>query len=180
MYCINKCSVNTAPHKLHLCICSDFELLYCAFMNPACTIFPFLSWNALINKRACNKCLSTKVLRAPCGSVKIKCDVLTLMPWCFVLNIWPLSFTVQLWTVGNYHWYLKQSLHFGSEPLRAPACVCWDPEKPLRLHLLTRGWGSYTYDWGWCTERSHGTDCHDNANVAVIDGGRHGHCLTYE
>uniref|UniRef100_A0A8C1XJA5 Elongator complex protein 1 n=1 Tax=Cyprinus carpio TaxID=7962 RepID=A0A8C1XJA5_CYPCA len=77
---------------------------------------------------------------------------------------------IQLWTVGNYHWYLKQSLHFGSEPLRAPACVCWDPEKPLRLHLLTRGWVSYTYDWGWSTDRSHGTDCHDNANVAVIDG----------
>uniref|UniRef100_A0A673HGB2 Elongator complex protein 1 n=1 Tax=Sinocyclocheilus rhinocerous TaxID=307959 RepID=A0A673HGB2_9TELE len=77
---------------------------------------------------------------------------------------------IQLWTVGNYHWYLKQSVHFGSEPLRAPACVCWDPEKPLRLHLLTRGWASYTYNWGWSTERSHGTDCHDNANVAVIDG----------
>uniref|UniRef100_A0A8C1L9Z2 Elongator complex protein 1 n=1 Tax=Cyprinus carpio TaxID=7962 RepID=A0A8C1L9Z2_CYPCA len=77
---------------------------------------------------------------------------------------------IQLWTVGNYHWYLKQSLHFGNEPLRAPACVCWDPEKPLRLHLLTRGWASYTYDWGWSTQRSHGNDCHDNASVAVIDG----------
>uniref|UniRef100_A0A672PJQ9 IkappaB kinase complex-associated protein n=1 Tax=Sinocyclocheilus grahami TaxID=75366 RepID=A0A672PJQ9_SINGR len=81
-----------------------------------------------------------------------------------------LSFSVQLWTVGNYHWYLKQSLHFGNEALRAPACVCWDPEKPLRLHLLTRGWASYTYNWGWSTQRSHGNDCHDNANVAVIDG----------
>uniref|UniRef100_A0A672PKG0 Elongator complex protein 1 n=1 Tax=Sinocyclocheilus grahami TaxID=75366 RepID=A0A672PKG0_SINGR len=77
---------------------------------------------------------------------------------------------IQLWTVGNYHWYLKQSLHFGNEALRAPACVCWDPEKPLRLHLLTRGWASYTYNWGWSTQRSHGNDCHDNANVAVIDG----------
>uniref|UniRef100_A0A673I7Y5 Elongator complex protein 1 n=1 Tax=Sinocyclocheilus rhinocerous TaxID=307959 RepID=A0A673I7Y5_9TELE len=81
-----------------------------------------------------------------------------------------LSFSVQLWTVGNYHWYLKQSSHFGNEALRAPACVCWDPEKPLRLHLLTRGWASYTYDWGWSTQRSHGNDCHDNASVAVIDG----------
>uniref|UniRef100_A0A671MQN1 Elongator complex protein 1 n=1 Tax=Sinocyclocheilus anshuiensis TaxID=1608454 RepID=A0A671MQN1_9TELE len=59
---------------------------------------------------------------------------------------------IQLWTVGNYHWYLKQSLHFGNEALRAPVCVCWDPEKPLRLHLLTRGWASYTYDWGWSTQ----------------------------
>ncbi|XP_049330679.1 elongator complex protein 1 [Astyanax mexicanus] len=77
---------------------------------------------------------------------------------------------IQLWTVGNYHWYLKQSLHFGNDPLKAPACLCWDPEKPLRLHLLTRAWASYTYDWGWCTDRSPGDDSQDNANVAVIDG----------
>ncbi|XP_030620667.1 elongator complex protein 1 isoform X2 [Chanos chanos] len=77
---------------------------------------------------------------------------------------------IQLWTVGNYHWYLKQSLHFGSGPLRAPACVCWDPEKPLRLHVLTKGWAGYTYDWGWSTERSPGDDSRDNACVAVIDG----------
>uniref|UniRef100_A0A8B9H1Y3 Elongator complex protein 1 n=1 Tax=Astyanax mexicanus TaxID=7994 RepID=A0A8B9H1Y3_ASTMX len=77
---------------------------------------------------------------------------------------------LQLWTVGNYHWYLKQSLHFGNDPLKAPACLCWDPEKPLRLHLLTRAWASYTYDWGWCTDRSPGDDSQDNANVAVIDG----------
>lgn len=77
---------------------------------------------------------------------------------------------IQLWTVGNYHWYLKQSLHFGHEPLKAPAFVCWDPEKPLRLHLLTRGWASYTYEWGWSTQRSQGNDSYDNANVAVIDG----------
>lgn len=77
--------------------------------------------------------------------------------------------------MGNYHWYLKQSLHFGNEPLKAPAGVCWDPEKPLRLHLLTRGWASYTYEWGWNTQRSHGNDSYDNANVAVIDGGRRDH-----
>uniref|UniRef100_A0AAR2LJA7 Elongator complex protein 1 n=1 Tax=Pygocentrus nattereri TaxID=42514 RepID=A0AAR2LJA7_PYGNA len=77
---------------------------------------------------------------------------------------------IQLWTVGNYHWYLKQSLHFGRDPLKAPACVCWDPEKPLRLHLLSQGWASYTYDWGWCTDRSPGDDSQDSANVAVIDG----------
>lgn len=77
---------------------------------------------------------------------------------------------IQLWTVSNYHWYLKQSLHFGNEPLKAPACVCWDPEKALRLHILTSGLVSCTYDWGWSTQRSHGCDCHDKANVAVIDG----------
>ncbi|XP_054647824.1 elongator complex protein 1 [Dunckerocampus dactyliophorus] len=77
---------------------------------------------------------------------------------------------VQLWTVGNYHWYLKQSLDFGKDPRNAPTCVCWDPERPLRLHVVTRGWGSLTYDWGWTTEKSPGLDTSDNANVAVIDG----------
>ncbi|XP_068429727.1 elongator complex protein 1 [Clinocottus analis] len=77
---------------------------------------------------------------------------------------------IQLWVVGNYHWYLKQSLDFGRDPQKAPVCVCWDPEAPLRLHAVTRGWTSVTYDWGWATERSPGTDAADNANVAVIDG----------
>lgn len=78
---------------------------------------------------------------------------------------------VQLWVVGNYHWYLKQSLDFGRDPQKAPVCVCWDPEHPLRLHMLTRGWTSITYDWGWTTDRSLGLDSADNASVAVIDGG---------
>ncbi|GAA6221988.1 elongator complex protein 1 [Lates japonicus] len=77
---------------------------------------------------------------------------------------------IQLWTVGNYHWYLKQSLDFGRDPQKAPVCVCWDPERPLKLHLVTRSWTSITYDWGWMTERSPGLDTADNANVAVIDG----------
>uniref|UniRef100_A0A3P8PZ67 Elongator complex protein 1 n=1 Tax=Astatotilapia calliptera TaxID=8154 RepID=A0A3P8PZ67_ASTCA len=77
---------------------------------------------------------------------------------------------VQLWTVANYHWYLKQSLEFGPDPQKVPVCVCWDPERPLRLHVVTRSWTSITYDWGWTTERSTGLDATDNASVAVIDG----------
>uniref|UniRef100_A0A669B9M6 Elongator complex protein 1 n=1 Tax=Oreochromis niloticus TaxID=8128 RepID=A0A669B9M6_ORENI len=77
---------------------------------------------------------------------------------------------IQLWTVANYHWYLKQSLEFGPDPQKAPVCVCWDPERPLRLHVVTRSWTSITYDWGWTTERSTGLDATDNASVAVIDG----------
>uniref|UniRef100_A0AAQ5X716 IkappaB kinase complex-associated protein n=1 Tax=Amphiprion ocellaris TaxID=80972 RepID=A0AAQ5X716_AMPOC len=77
---------------------------------------------------------------------------------------------IQLWTVGNYHWYLKQSLDFGRDPQKAPVCVCWDPERPLQLHAVSRSWTSITYDWGWMTERSPGLDATDNANVAVIDG----------
>lgn len=78
---------------------------------------------------------------------------------------------VQLWVVGNYHWYLKQSLDFGRDAQKAPVCVCWDPERPLRLQVITHGWSSITYDWGWTTARSPGLDATDNANVAVIDGG---------
>ncbi|KAM6980821.1 elongator complex protein 1 [Aplochiton taeniatus] len=77
---------------------------------------------------------------------------------------------IQLWTVGNYHWYLKQSLQFGSDQQRAPACVIWDPERALRLHMVSHGWATHTYDWAWCTDRSPGLDATDNASVAVIDG----------
>ncbi|MEQ2271055.1 hypothetical protein XENORESO_020937, partial [Xenotaenia resolanae] len=77
---------------------------------------------------------------------------------------------IQLWTVGNYHWYLKQSLDFDRDPQKAPASFCWDPERPLWLHVLTHNWTSITYDWGWTTERSPGLDMTDDASVAVIDG----------
>ncbi|XP_077589151.1 elongator complex protein 1 [Stigmatopora nigra] len=77
---------------------------------------------------------------------------------------------LQLWTVANYHWYLKQSLDFGSDPSKAPLCVSWDSEHSLRLHVVTRGWSYLSYEWGWTTERSPGTDASDRANVAVIDG----------
>ncbi|KAM3867334.1 elongator complex protein 1 [Diretmus argenteus] len=83
-----------------------------------------------------------------------------------------LNTSIQLWAVGNYHWYLKQSLDFGRTPQEAPACVSWDPERPLRLHVVTCGWTSITYDWAWTTERSPGLDATDNASVAVIDGDR--------
>ncbi|XP_034038102.1 elongator complex protein 1 [Thalassophryne amazonica] len=77
---------------------------------------------------------------------------------------------IQLWTMGNYHWYLKQHLDFGRCPLKAPVCVCWDPEHSLRLHVVTCSWTTITYEWGWTTARSHGLDTTDNASVAVIDG----------
>lgn len=77
---------------------------------------------------------------------------------------------VQLWTVGNYHWYLKQSLHFGNAPESAVVSVSWDPETPYRLHVLSSGWLYLCYDWYWSTECSTGEDSEDAANVAVIDG----------
>lgn len=76
---------------------------------------------------------------------------------------------VQLWTVGNYHWYLKQSLHFGCERIVA---LMWDPENPYRLHVLCSGWCYLSYNWHWSTDRSEGDDRNDFANVAVINGGK--------
>ncbi|XP_067839650.1 elongator complex protein 1 [Heptranchias perlo] len=77
---------------------------------------------------------------------------------------------VQLWTVGNYHWYLKQSLHFGCDPERQIVSLMWDPESPYRLHVVCCGWHYLSYNWHWTTDRSTGEDSNDFANVAVIDG----------
>uniref|UniRef100_A0A674IEZ0 Elongator complex protein 1 n=1 Tax=Terrapene triunguis TaxID=2587831 RepID=A0A674IEZ0_9SAUR len=77
---------------------------------------------------------------------------------------------VQLWTVGNYHWYLKQSLHFGSAEKSRLVSLLWDPEIPYRLHALCRGWHALCYDWHWSTDCSTGDESHLVANVAVIDG----------
>uniref|UniRef100_A0A673YWU7 Elongator complex protein 1 n=1 Tax=Salmo trutta TaxID=8032 RepID=A0A673YWU7_SALTR len=105
----------------------------------------------------------------PFGKEQVKVKELLWNSDSTVLAVWLEDMTpgeggqvntyIQLWTVGNYHWYLKQNLYFGS-----------DPRGPLRLHLVTRGWVSLNYDWGWSTDRSHGEDGHDDANVAVIDG----------
>ncbi|XP_028910875.1 elongator complex protein 1 isoform X1 [Ornithorhynchus anatinus] len=77
---------------------------------------------------------------------------------------------VQLWTVGNYHWYLKQSLHFGSCEKNRIVFLTWDPVTPYRLHVLCQGWHYLSYDWHWSTDGSKGEDACDLASVAVIDG----------
>ncbi|XP_054842373.1 elongator complex protein 1 [Eublepharis macularius] len=77
---------------------------------------------------------------------------------------------VQLWTTGNYHWYLKQSLHFGSSEDSRVVSLAWDPEIPYRLHVLCRQWLYFCYDWQWSTDRSTGEGADDSAVVAVVDG----------
>ncbi|XP_075718904.1 elongator complex protein 1 [Rhinoderma darwinii] len=76
---------------------------------------------------------------------------------------------VQLWVVGNYHWYLKQSLHFGSEENRVVSVV-WDPEISYKLHVVCTGWQYICYDWTWSTDRSGGHGTGGQTDVAVIDG----------
>uniref|UniRef100_A0A8D1MM46 Elongator complex protein 1 n=1 Tax=Sus scrofa TaxID=9823 RepID=A0A8D1MM46_PIG len=79
---------------------------------------------------------------------------------------------VQLWTVGNYHWYLKQSLPFSSCGKSKIVSLMWDPVAPYRLHVLCQGWHYLCYDWHWTTDRSLGDNLSDMANVAVVDGNR--------
>uniref|UniRef100_A0A9L0TI06 Elongator complex protein 1 n=1 Tax=Equus caballus TaxID=9796 RepID=A0A9L0TI06_HORSE len=79
---------------------------------------------------------------------------------------------VQLWTVGNYHWYLKQSLPFSTSGKSKIVSLMWDPVIPYRLHVLCQGWHYLCYDWHWTTDRSLGDNSSDMANVAVIDGNR--------
>ncbi|XP_053910460.1 elongator complex protein 1 isoform X2 [Cuculus canorus] len=77
---------------------------------------------------------------------------------------------VQLWTTGNYHWYLKQSLHFGSLKENQLVSLLWDRENPYRLHVLCKGWHYLSYDWHWTTDHGMGENSKHMANVAVIDG----------
>ncbi|XP_040435018.1 elongator complex protein 1 isoform X2 [Falco naumanni] len=77
---------------------------------------------------------------------------------------------VQLWTTGNYHWYLKQSLHFGSLEKNQLVSLLWDRENPYRLYLLCQGWHYLFYDWHWTTDHGMGENSQHVANVAVIDG----------
>ncbi|NWI51091.1 ELP1 protein, partial [Calyptomena viridis] len=77
---------------------------------------------------------------------------------------------VQLWTMGNYHWYLKQSLHFGSLEENQLVSLLWDRENLYRLHILCQGWHYLSYDWHWTTDHGVGENSQHVANVAVIDG----------
>uniref|UniRef100_A0A8C7EDY3 Elongator complex protein 1 n=1 Tax=Nothoprocta perdicaria TaxID=30464 RepID=A0A8C7EDY3_NOTPE len=83
---------------------------------------------------------------------------------------------VQLWTTGNYHWYLKQSLHFGNLEKNRLVSLLWDPIIPYRLHILCQGWHYLFYDWHWTTNHGMGESSQHVANVAVIDGGKHWEC----
>ncbi|XP_039589107.1 elongator complex protein 1 [Passer montanus] len=77
---------------------------------------------------------------------------------------------VQLWTTGNYHWYLKQSLHFGSLEENRLVSLLWDRENLYRLHILCQDWHYLFYDWHWTTDHGLGENSQHMANVAVIDG----------
>ncbi|XP_041368137.1 putative elongator complex protein 1 [Gigantopelta aegis] len=77
---------------------------------------------------------------------------------------------IQLWTVNNYHWYLKQSLHFISQPGDGIVTVLWDPEQAYKLHVVLSSGQHLGYTWAWTTDNSLGKSADDDAVTAVIDG----------
>lgn len=79
---------------------------------------------------------------------------------------------VQLWTMNNYHWYLKQSLHFDGTAEDSIVSVVWDPEHAYRLHIMCSGGRYLQYTWSWATHFSTGVSKDNQALVAVIDGDR--------
>ena len=80
------------------------------------------------------------------------------------------SFLVDLWTVGNYHWYHKQSLEFDPIGHGTLTAFVWDPEHPHRIHIVCAGGRYLQYTWSWSTDCSSGSTFDDQATVAVIDG----------
>lgn len=79
---------------------------------------------------------------------------------------------VQLWTVNNYHWYLKQQMEFPASAKHRVACLLWDPEAALRMHIMTRGGQYLSYEWCWNTVHSEGASEQNMSTVAVIDGAK--------
>ena len=75
---------------------------------------------------------------------------------------------LQFWTVGNYHWYLKQSLEL--DEFFKPR---WDQEDPNLFHYFSKDgeqefFSSLTFSTS--TDTSLGRDERDLSLVAVVDG----------
>lgn len=73
---------------------------------------------------------------------------------------------VLLWTCNNYHWYLKQWLHFPSPVIS----LCWDHNAANAAHILLVDGALHYYQWTWTVDHSLGVADNDLATVAVIDG----------
>jgi len=76
---------------------------------------------------------------------------------------------VQIWSMNNYHWYLKQE-HIFNNDLGMISSMEWDPEKPLRLHLMTTKYIYIQYNYEWCIFSSTFVSEDDPATVIVVDG----------
>jgi len=64
------------------------------------------------------------------------------LKWNFDSSVLAVCFfdRVQLWTMGNYHYYLKQEIHFPTVPRsQMPVAVEWHPEQPFSLAVGREG-----------------------------------------
>lgn len=76
---------------------------------------------------------------------------------------------IQLWTVSNYHWYLKQVIHFDDTNSKTAAIPVWHSEKPLDISCILANQVrqlSYTFE----VSRGSTKPPYDVGLVAVIDG----------
>lgn len=79
-----------------------------------------------------------------------------------------------LYTIGNYHWYLKQTLEFKSE--QKISKIMWDNDFDImnnkKLHVFLHNGQHISYTWIWSVDHSRGKGADDEAVVAVIDGSK--------
>lgn len=84
------------------------------------------------------------------GQFDLRTDQIAIKTWAADIALdWSIDSTVlavsfkdrvQLWTMGNYHYYLKQEIHFPQErESSGPALVTWSPLSPLHLAVASSG-----------------------------------------
>lgn len=94
-------------------------------------------------------------------------DILTIQ----CLDMETKSQVLLLYTTRNYHWYLKQTLHFNSK--QKINAVVWDADikvsRNKTLYVTLQNGDFYRYSWTWNTNHSLGTTTTDDSVVVVID-----------
>lgn len=82
--------------------------------------------------------------------------------------------TLLLYTIGNYHWYLKQTITFNSD--QDISRIMWDNDFNIannkKLHVFLHNGQHFSYTWIWDVNRTRGYGSDDDAVVAVIDGNK--------
>lgn len=99
------------------------------------------------------------------------------LSWNFDSTVLAVSYSdrVELWTMGNYHYYLKQVLHTGSEVVQGLLEPCWHPEESLRLLLAQYGTPGSIHQFRLVSDLISGPPIppKDLGLTAVIDHSKH-------
>ncbi|KAJ3149243.1 hypothetical protein HDU89_003961 [Geranomyces variabilis] len=96
-------------------------------------------------------------------------DSTALAVWLMFPEAEIVSSCVQVWTMMNYHWYLKQEVRPTSQG-DSIAGLNWDPERALRLHIVTRSGLYRRLDYVADNFISSSLAGDNPATVAVVDG----------